>query len=168
MVLFQAVISYAVGWSFLIHPHLNRSVIALAPSLAGERLDDMVMEESEGGDAHQGQDPEGTAGTHATCASQPGCGYGAAGRQPLRSVCAAGAGLVALPAPDGGFQSPLTSLVCTPCYRAPEVIMSRGGYSSAIDMWSAGCVFGELLQRAAYMGKATTPHLQVSSTRMGQ
>ncbi|GIL46871.1 hypothetical protein Vafri_3743 [Volvox africanus] len=71
-------------------------------------------------------------------------------------------GLVAVPAPDGGYQPPLTSLVCTPCYRAPEVVMSRGGYSSAIDMWSAGCVFGELLQRAAYVGKAATPHLQVA------
>ncbi|GLI58621.1 hypothetical protein VaNZ11_000356 [Volvox africanus] len=71
-------------------------------------------------------------------------------------------GLVAVPAPDGGYQPPLTSLVCTPCYRAPEVVMSRGGYSSAIDMWSAGCVFGELLQRAAYVGKASTPHLQVA------
>ena len=25
--------------------------------------------------------------------------------------------------------------------------MSRGGYTSAIDMWSAGCIFGELLHR---------------------
>lgn len=39
--------------------------------------------------------------------------------------------------------------------------MSRGGYSSAIDMWSLGCIFGELLQRVAYLGKASTPHLQV-------
>ncbi|GFR43880.1 hypothetical protein Agub_g5009 [Astrephomene gubernaculifera] len=73
-----------------------------------------------------------------------------------------GGGLVAIPAPEGGYQPPLTSLVCTPCYRAPEVVMSRGGYSSSIDMWSAGCVFGELLQRAAYVGKAATPHLQVA------
>ncbi|GLC43103.1 hypothetical protein PLESTB_000862900 [Pleodorina starrii] len=91
------------------------------------------------------------------------------GRRPPRSGCSAsagpggdGGGLVAVPAPDGGYQPPLTSLVCTPCYRAPEVVMSRGGYSSAIDMWSAGCVFGELLQRAAYLGKASTPHLQVA------
>ncbi|GBF88001.1 Map2 kinase [Raphidocelis subcapitata] len=61
-----------------------------------------------------------------------------------------------------GFQSPLTRAVCTPCYRAPEVVMSRGVYSQAIDIWSAGCVFGELLQRVPWLGKAATPHLQVA------
>ena len=40
--------------------------------------------------------------------------------------------------------------------------MSRGGYTSAIDMWSAGCVFGELLQRVTYVGSAATPQLQVA------
>ena len=43
-----------------------------------------------------------------------------------------------------------------------QVVMSRGGYTSAIDMWSAGCIFGELLQRVARVGSATTPHLQVA------
>lgn len=28
-------------------------------------------------------------------------------------------------------------------------------------MWGCGCVFGELLQRVAWIGKATTPQLQV-------
>lgn len=40
--------------------------------------------------------------------------------------------------------------------------MSRGGYTSAIDMWSAGCIFGELLQRVTYVGSAATPQLQVA------
>lgn len=31
----------------------------------------------------------------------------------------------------GGFKAPLTRMVCTPCYRAPEVVMSRGGYTGA-------------------------------------
>ncbi len=39
--------------------------------------------------------------------------------------------------------------------------MSRGGYSEALDLWSAGCVLGELLQRTLTLGKASTPHLQV-------
>lgn len=65
----------------------------------------------------------------------------------------------------GGFRCPLTRMVCTPCYRAPEVVMSRGGYTAAIDMWGAGCVFGELLQRVAWIGKATTPQLQVRRRR---
>ena len=40
--------------------------------------------------------------------------------------------------------------------------MSRGGYSSAIDMWSLGCIFGELLQRIVHIGSAATPNLQVA------
>jgi len=56
----------------------------------------------------------------------------------------------------------LTHRVCTPCYRAPEVVMSRGGYTSALDMWSVGCIFAELLQRLSYVGSAATPQLRVS------
>eukprot|EP00210_Caulerpa_lentillifera_P002311 g2218.t1 len=56
----------------------------------------------------------------------------------------------------------LTQSVCTPCYRAPEVVMSRGGYTSALDMWSIGCIFAELLQRVYYVGGASTPQLKVS------
>lgn len=63
---------------------------------------------------------------------------------------------------EGGFLPPLTRVVCTPCYRAPEVVMSRGGYSSAIDMWSLGCIYGELLQRVSHIGSAATPQLQVA------
>ena len=40
--------------------------------------------------------------------------------------------------------------------------MSRGGYTAAIDMWSLGCIFGELLQRIAHLGSAATPNLQAS------
>ena len=42
-----------------------------------------------------------------------------------------------------------TAQVCTPSYRAPEVVMGQdlGLYSATIDMWGAGCIFGELLQR---------------------
>lgn len=40
--------------------------------------------------------------------------------------------------------------------------MSRGGYTSAIDMWSLGCIFGELLQRTPRVGSASTPNLKVA------
>ncbi len=40
--------------------------------------------------------------------------------------------------------------------------MSRGGYTSAVDMWSLGCIFGELLQRAPRVGSADTPHLKIA------
>eukprot|EP00892_Ulva_mutabilis_P011340 jgi/Ulvmu1/8579/UM045_0021.1 len=55
----------------------------------------------------------------------------------------------------------MTTRVCTPCYRAPEVVLSRGRYSSAMDMWSLGCIFGELLQRMERAGASFTPNLAI-------
>ena len=54
----------------------------------------------------------------------------------------------------------LTGVVATPCYRAPEVIMSEGKYTGAMDVWALGCIFGELLQRQS--AGAHTPHLTIS------
>lgn len=51
--------------------------------------------------------------------------------------------------------------VCTPCYRAPEVVIARGKYTSAMDMWSVGCIFGELLQRMERAGASFTPKLTI-------
>ncbi|XP_057818183.2 mitogen-activated protein kinase 3 isoform X2 [Cryptomeria japonica] len=48
-----------------------------------------------------------------------------------------------------------TSLVVTRNYRAPEVIMSHGDYTSAIDIWSLGCIFWELLSVTSRQGKAS-------------
>ena len=42
------------------------------------------------------------------------------------------------------------------------MVLSRGGYTSAIDLWSLGCIFGEMLQRVAGLGAASTPQLQVA------
>ncbi len=39
----------------------------------------------------------------------------------------------------------LTQHVVTRWYRAPELILLQDYYNSAIDMWSIGCIFGELL-----------------------
>jgi mitogen-activated protein kinase 1/3 len=39
--------------------------------------------------------------------------------------------------------------------------MSHGRYSSALDLWSLGCVFGEMLQRIPYLGKSSNPNQQV-------
>ncbi|XP_052205574.1 cell division control protein 2 homolog isoform X3 [Diospyros lotus] len=35
--------------------------------------------------------------------------------------------------------------VVTLCYRAPELLLGSHQYSSAIDMWSVGCIFGEMV-----------------------
>ncbi|KAL1610300.1 hypothetical protein SLS60_001966 [Paraconiothyrium brasiliense] len=39
----------------------------------------------------------------------------------------------------------LTQLVVTLWYRAPELLLGTDQYSTEIDMWSLGCIFGELL-----------------------
>ncbi len=39
----------------------------------------------------------------------------------------------------------LTQHVVTRWYRAPEVILLQDSYTSAIDIWSVGCIFAELL-----------------------
>lgn len=40
---------------------------------------------------------------------------------------------------------PNISYICSRYYRAPELIFGATEYTTAIDMWSAGCVFAELL-----------------------
>jgi len=48
---------------------------------------------------------------------------------------------------DRGVSSQMTEYVATRWYRAPEVILSWKHYTHAIDMWSVGCIFAELLGR---------------------
>merc|ERR1719162_2944197 len=35
--------------------------------------------------------------------------------------------------------------VCSRYYRAPELILGAMNYTTAVDLWSAGCVFAEML-----------------------
>jgi len=39
----------------------------------------------------------------------------------------------------------LTGHVVTRWYRAPEIILLEKDYGPAIDIWSVGCIFAELL-----------------------
>lgn len=41
----------------------------------------------------------------------------------------------------------MTLEVVTQYYRAPELLMGAKHYSSAVDIWSVGCIFAELLSR---------------------
>lgn len=41
----------------------------------------------------------------------------------------------------------LTSLVVTLWYRAPELLLGAKAYGAPVDMWSVGCIFGELVTR---------------------
>lgn len=46
----------------------------------------------------------------------------------------------------------LTEYVATRWYRAPEILLGSCKYSKAVDMWSVGCILGELI-----IGKAIFP-----------
>jgi len=48
---------------------------------------------------------------------------------------------------EGTSGANLTEYVVTRWYRAPEIMLSCQDYSCAIDVWSVGCIFGEMLAR---------------------
>jgi len=41
--------------------------------------------------------------------------------------------------------APLVQIVVTVWYRSPELLLGARHYTPAIDMWSMGCIYGELL-----------------------
>ncbi len=51
---------------------------------------------------------------------------------------------------DSRLRKTLTPHVITRWYRAPEVILLEPIYTSAVDMWSLGCIFAELLGKIKY------------------
>ncbi|GIY83824.1 hypothetical protein CDAR_576801 [Caerostris darwini] len=48
---------------------------------------------------------------------------------------------------ERNLKKQMTLEVVTQYYRAPELLMGTRHYSYAIDMWSVGCIFAELLSR---------------------
>ncbi|PPD92212.1 hypothetical protein GOBAR_DD10837 [Gossypium barbadense] len=46
---------------------------------------------------------------------------------------------------SSGKRQPLTSRVVTLWYRPPELLLGSTDYTAAVDLWSVGCVFAELL-----------------------
>ena len=55
----------------------------------------------------------------------------------------------------------LTEYVATRWYRAPEVILSWKRYTNAIDIWSVGCIFAELmLYRPLFPGRDYVNQIQ--------
>lgn len=57
----------------------------------------------------------------------------------------------------------MTQEVVTQYYRAPEILMGARHYTAAVDVWSVGCIFGELLRRRILF-QAQSPVQQVSAT----
>ncbi|KNC53240.1 CMGC/MAPK protein kinase [Thecamonas trahens ATCC 50062] len=56
-------------------------------------------------------------------------------------------GLARVADPDENHAGFMTEYVATRWYRAPEIMLSWKQYTKAVDLWSVGCIFAELLQR---------------------
>lgn len=55
---------------------------------------------------------------------------------------------------------PNVSYICSRYYRAPELIFGATDYTTAIDVWSVGCVFGEMIiGRPLFPGESSMDQL---------
>ena len=63
----------------------------------------------------------------------------------------------------------LTEYVVTRWYRAPEIMLACQEYTKAIDMWSVGCIFAELLARAPlFPGEDYIAQLRLICDKLGR
>lgn len=69
---------------------------------------------------------------------------------------------------DSSLSQIFTEYVVTRWYRAPEVLLSGGSYTSSIDVWSVGCILGELLlRRPLFPGENYLHQLQLITEIIG-
>lgn len=55
----------------------------------------------------------------------------------------------------------LTDYVATRWFRAPEILLGSKSYSFGVDMWSIGCMIGEMiLGKALFSGTSTINQLE--------
>lgn len=71
-------------------------------------------------------------------------------------------GLARVAEPDKNIH--MTQEVVTQYYRAPEILMGARHYTAAVDVWSVGCIFGELLRRRILF-QAQSPVQQVKEKK---
>lgn len=71
--------------------------------------------------------------------------------------------------PTDGPAQAMTEYVVTRWYRAPELLLSFDEYSTAIDMWSAGCLIAELYtRRPIFPGKDVKNQIEVVNNIVGK
>ncbi|CAB3371778.1 Hypothetical predicted protein [Cloeon dipterum] len=62
----------------------------------------------------------------------------------------------------------MTQEVVTQYYRAPEILMGARHYSAAVDVWSVGCIFGELLgRRILFQAQSPIQQLELITDLLG-
>jgi len=77
-------------------------------------------------------------------------------------------GLARMRFSDCEWVCPMTEYVCTRWYRAPEVLCSWADYSSAIDIWSIGCILVEMhLRKPIFPGSTTQEQLDLIISLLG-
>lgn len=55
----------------------------------------------------------------------------------------------------------MTEYVATRWYRAPEILLGSQNYSKAVDMWSIGCIVGEMVVgKAIFAGNSTLNQIE--------
>ena len=63
----------------------------------------------------------------------------------------------------------MTEYVATRWYRAPEILLSSQKYTKSVDVWSVGCILGELLNRKAiFPGTSTLNQIEKVMELLGK
>merc|ERR1719375_3111913 len=63
----------------------------------------------------------------------------------------------------------MTDYVATRWYRAPEILLGSTKYGKAVDMWSLGCIFGEMLGgKPVFQGSSTLNQLEKICEMVGR
>jgi mitogen-activated protein kinase 15 len=63
----------------------------------------------------------------------------------------------------------MTEYVATRWYRAPEIVLGSSQYSKAVDMWSVGCILGELIiGKSIFPGKSTVNQIELIIDLLGK
>jgi len=78
----------------------------------------------------------------------------------LVRVCDFGLARSVVQAPDTKSNPVLTDYVATRWYRPPEILLGSTSYQMGVDMWSVGCILGELLSgKPIFPGTSTMNQL---------
>jgi len=68
-----------------------------------------------------------------------------------------------------GSSHQLINYVVTRWYRAPELLLDKKDYSAAIDMWSVGCIFAEMMaRRPLFRGQNSKDQLRLILSLLGK
>lgn len=62
----------------------------------------------------------------------------------------------------------MTQEVVTQYYRSPEILMGSKHYTASVDVWSVGCIFGELLgRRILFQAQSPVQQLELITELLG-